>query len=77
MHGKTDQIHHDDRDLYEGLENPFKATRYHSLLIQPDTLADSSRLRLEQRPRRQRAKSWAFATGVSRCLACSSIPKVS
>ena len=38
MHGKTDQIHHDNRDLYEGLENPFTATRYHSLLIQPDTL---------------------------------------
>ena len=41
MHGKTDQIHHDDRGLYEGIENPFTATRYHSLIIQPDTLSDA------------------------------------
>ena len=40
MHGKTDQIHHDNRDLYAGLENPFIATRYHSLVIKPDTLPD-------------------------------------
>jgi anthranilate synthase component 2 len=40
MHGKTDQIHHDNRVLFEGLENPFTATRYHSLVIQPDTLPD-------------------------------------
>lgn len=38
MHGKTDKIHHDNRGLFEGLENPFQATRYHSLVIQPDTL---------------------------------------
>ena len=40
MHGKTDMIRHDDRGLYEGLENPFVATRYHSLIIRPDTLSD-------------------------------------
>jgi len=40
MHGKTDMIHHDNRGLFEGLENPFRATRYHSLVIQPDTLPD-------------------------------------
>ncbi len=40
MHGKTDMIHHDNRGLYEGLENPFRATRYHSLIVQPDTLSD-------------------------------------
>jgi anthranilate synthase/aminodeoxychorismate synthase-like glutamine amidotransferase len=40
MHGKTDSIHHDNRGLFEGLENPFIATRYHSLVIQPDTLPD-------------------------------------
>jgi anthranilate synthase component 2 len=38
MHGKTDMIHHDGQALYAGLENPFQATRYHSLVIQPDTL---------------------------------------
>jgi anthranilate synthase/aminodeoxychorismate synthase-like glutamine amidotransferase len=40
MHGKTDLIRHDNRDLYAGLENPFVATRYHSLIIQPNTLSD-------------------------------------
>lgn len=38
MHGKTDMIHHDGQRLFKGLENPFQATRYHSLVIQPETL---------------------------------------
>ena len=38
MHGKTDMIHHDNRGLYKGLENPFRATRYHSLIVAADTL---------------------------------------
>lgn len=38
MHGKTDQIHHEGTGILAGLENPFQATRYHSLVIQPDTL---------------------------------------
>ena len=40
MHGKTDQIHHDGCGLFAGLDNPFIATRYHSLVIQPGTLSD-------------------------------------
>jgi len=40
MHGKTSWIHHDGRGVYRGLSNPFEATRYHSLLIQPGTLPD-------------------------------------
>jgi len=39
MHGKTDKIHHDGRGLFAGLANPFIATRYHSLVIDPDTLS--------------------------------------
>jgi len=38
MHGKTDQIHHDDAGLLRGLPNPFRATRYHSLVIEPGSL---------------------------------------
>ena len=40
MHGKTDDIHHDNRGLFSGLPNPFTATRYHSLVIDPDTISD-------------------------------------
>jgi anthranilate synthase/aminodeoxychorismate synthase-like glutamine amidotransferase len=38
MHGKTDRIMHDNQGLFAGLPNPLTATRYHSLVIQPDTL---------------------------------------
>ena len=40
MHGKTDMIHHDGQGLFSGIENPFQATRYHSLVIKPGTLSD-------------------------------------
>jgi anthranilate synthase component II len=38
VHGKTSAIHHDGRTVYRGLPNPFPATRYHSLIIEPDGL---------------------------------------
>ena len=41
MHGKTDGIHHDNAGLFAGLANPFTATRYHSLVIDPATVPDS------------------------------------
>ena len=41
MHGKTSLIHHDGKTIYKGLADPFEATRYHSLIINKDTLPDS------------------------------------
>ncbi len=38
MHGKTDRIFHDGSGLLAGLDNPFTATRYHSLVVQPESL---------------------------------------
>lgn len=40
MHGKTSPIHHDRKKIYEGLSNPFQATRYHSLMIELQRLPD-------------------------------------
>ena len=40
MHGKTSDIYHEDSDVFTGLESPFVATRYHSLVIEQESLPD-------------------------------------
>jgi para-aminobenzoate synthetase component II len=38
MHGKTSPMHHDGKTIFEGMDNPFPATRYHSLIVKNETL---------------------------------------
>lgn len=40
MHGKTSPVHHTDVGVFHGLANPFEATRYHSLVIEQESLPD-------------------------------------
>jgi len=40
MHGKTSQVFHENKGVFEGLPNPFEATRYHSLVIERETMPD-------------------------------------
>ncbi len=40
MHGKTSMVYHDGKTIYEGIDNPFEANRYHSLIVRRETLPD-------------------------------------
>jgi para-aminobenzoate synthetase component II len=40
MHGKSSFIHHDGKTIFKGLPNPFQAIRYHSLLVERESLPD-------------------------------------
>ncbi|WDD98721.1 anthranilate synthase component II [Thalassomonas actiniarum] len=40
MHGKTSKIGHNNRGLFQGLKNPLQVTRYHSLIVNPDSLPE-------------------------------------
>jgi anthranilate synthase/aminodeoxychorismate synthase-like glutamine amidotransferase len=40
MHGKVSQVTHTDSTLFSGIASPFVATRYHSLVVNPDTVPD-------------------------------------
>ena len=40
LHGKTSKIHHDGKKIFKNIENPFIATRYHSLIVERESLPD-------------------------------------
>lgn len=41
VHGKSSKIYHDNKTIFKGVKNPFIATRYHSLIIEKESLAES------------------------------------
>lgn len=47
MHGKVSQIHHNDDPLFEGIPNPFEATRYHSLIVERESLPECLKITAE------------------------------
>ncbi len=47
MHGKTSLIHHDGKTVFEGLEQDFIATRYHSLIVEKESLPDTLEISAE------------------------------
>ncbi|MDH5720080.1 MAG: aminodeoxychorismate/anthranilate synthase component II [Spirochaetia bacterium] len=47
MHGKTSQIKHNEKGVFEGLPNPFTATRYHSLIVEKESLPDTLEITAE------------------------------
>ena len=47
MHGKVSEIHHEGSDIFDGLPNPFPATRYHSLIVERKTLPSCLRITAE------------------------------
>jgi anthranilate synthase component 2 len=54
MHGKTSEIHHDGSGVFEGLSQPFIATRYHSLVVEASFRGDS----WEDLPPELRVSAW-------------------
>jgi len=45
MHGKTSLVYHDNQGIFAGVENPFVATRYHSLIVERETLPPTLAIR--------------------------------
>ena len=47
MHGKTSLIRHNEKEIYKGIKNPFEATRYHSLIVERESLPETLEITAE------------------------------
>ncbi len=72
MHGKTSPITHNGVGVFKGLANPLTVTRYHSLVVEPDSLPVCFEVTARAKP----ARLWVFAIASGIWKACSSIQKV-
>jgi anthranilate synthase/aminodeoxychorismate synthase-like glutamine amidotransferase len=44
VHGKTSMVYHDNQTIFKGIENPFEAARYHSLIVENNTLPEDFKI---------------------------------
>ena len=63
MHGKTSEIYHDGRGIFEGLPNPFVATRYHSLIVGRETIGEEFELSAWTREEEVMGLRWVGGSG--------------
>jgi len=73
VHGKLGRIRHEGQGVFAGLPSPLSATRYHSLVVERESLPWSWR----SPPSWRMARSWACAIATTRSRACSSTPRAS
>jgi anthranilate synthase component 2 len=60
VHGKMGTMHHTGKGLFAGLPTPYEATRYHSLIVDRETLPDTLEITAEL----EEAQSWAYSTAI-------------
>lgn len=72
MHGKTSPITHNGVGVFKGLANPLTVTRYHSLVVEPDSLPECFEVTARAKP----ARLWGFAIASGIWKVCNSIQKV-